>query len=44
MKNFLKKIFVGHLQFDDERKNEKNFGGTSILLLLHTLTRNINLR
>ena len=44
MKTFLEKFFVGRGEFNDERKKEKNFGGTSILLLLHTLTRNINLR
>ena len=44
MKTFLKKNFVREAKIDGERKKEKNFGGSSILLLLHTLTRNFNLR
>lgn len=40
MKNIFQIFFVGSVKMSDERKSEKSFGGTTILLLLHTLTRN----
>ena len=39
MKNIFEIFFVGCFKKSDERKIEKNFGGTTILLLLHTPTR-----
>jgi hypothetical protein len=39
MKIFFQFFLDGEGKISDERKNEKNFGGSTYFLLLHTLTR-----